>query len=1352
MTALPSDRVGVIASSVLLAVAVFLLVFTYGRETALPMGDAVAELERRVASELEDAAPAQPLRGAIRIVVSGVRWQDGAGQPWLQADELSAMVDGSSLAGDRLVLDDVRLVRPDIRLRSSGDGSWNFESAFGAGGARAGDDGAAVDGLRVVLRDARVVDGAVRLALDDQVYRLAGLQARVPEARFAGAEPVIRIASLDARVSAGDGPAESLALRGAAIRPEGERVLFTAARLELRESVVTDVDGLWSSALPAPGIRARGLAPRVRFADLNVLFPAFPDSGVASFEWRVEPVGGALAVHLSGVDMRSRESRVAGGLTIVVGGEQPRLGPVDLQLDPVRVSFIEDLLGRSLPYSGTIAGTVTGSGELLNFDVDALLRTEGVEGAIDATLTGVLTLDGLTPTVRRFDLSLNETSLAALRGLLPGLPLAGQISGTIRFDGLPGEGPATLDATLAVAGGRILLEGSINLADPVEYDLSGRIEDVRMDLLLEPSAPPVALDSRFALVGQGTDLATADAALTLDGRFSGWRAGAADVVTVRAQLDDGTLGLDNLRMRLATLDLGAEGTWGLARPAAGGTIEYELSVGSLRPWAPYLPAGLDTGAGTLAAEGTLGGTLDTPTFVGTAETSELRYGGWAVAEAALRYDVVLTDSLPRVEASGVAMGLITPSFGTYARAELEVDMQRPGFSFELNADRTGGGVLQVLADGRMPAGEERDLVLRRAIVDLGEERWQLLSPAGIRWQGGIVYVDSLLISDTDGSGVVSLRGQVLPLTESDLAVRVEDLPMAEIQRLLGREPLVTGRLWAEGTLTGEGGVPTFDLDLRVDSAAAEGIRFSQLGAEIAFDGDQLEIDAIGVISEPGGSIDVDAVVPIELALEDTFDVGIGEAGAVRGEITFDAVPLAIIERVSEQVEETEGLLSGTVSLGGTAQDPLLSGRLDVTGGAATIVPLDRRYEDIRGTIILAGQRAMLDSLQVRSDGLAVLTGDVVFDELDNPVADVRVELAGFRPIGVEGEDDAAAWGVVTLSGPINSPVVSGNVRVDDGAIPIPTDGADDPLEIDVQDPGLPQDAVEIEDLPDSDAPAFGDLTIQGLVVEAGDDLWFVTDPARAELSGELTVFYSGGDVRIFGSLQGERGTFTLRAGTFLRRFEIEQATIRFFGTSDLNPAIDVTATRIVGGTAGDPVELVANVSGTLERPVLSMSSGEGVPIPESQLLSYLIFGRGDITSALGPAGAGEAPLGALGVFGAAQLSEYLGYAIQEEADLPIDYLQIRSLELGSPTDLIVTIGTEVADDVVLTLDVPFAQLSDLFSVGLEWRIDPEWSLELVWEPLVLRRALGTARLTDLLGGTATETRQLGIDLHRRWTY
>jgi translocation and assembly module TamB len=95
-----------------------------------------------------------------------------------------------------------------------------------------------------------------------------------------------------------------------------------------------------------------------------------------------------------------------------------------------------------------------------------------------------------------------------------------------------------------------------------------------------------------------------------------------------------------------------------------------------------------------------------------------------------------------------------------------------------------------------------------------------------------------------------------------------------------------------------------------------------------------------------------------------------------------------------------------------------------------------------------------------------------------------------------------------------------------------------------------------------------------------------------------------------------RGTYRLNlVDPFVQpTFDVESGSLRFFGTPDLNPTLDIRAIH----TIRQPRQRTANVrdirvrvtiGGTLERPALSLDNPDNLPLSQSDLLSYLITGE-----------------------------------------------------------------------------------------------------------------------------------------------
>ncbi len=130
-----------------------------------------------------------------------------------------------------------------------------------------------------------------------------------------------------------------------------------------------------------------------------------------------------------------------------------------------------------------------------------------------------------------------------------------------------------------------------------------------------------------------------------------------------------------------------------------------------------------------------------------------------------------------------------------------------------------------------------------------------------------------------------------------------------------------------------------------------------------------------------------------------------------------------------------------------------------------------------------------------------------------------------------------------------------------------------------------------------------------------------------ELAGDLSVTYQRGagevrpdrvvasagrgeELRLSGVLNAVRGSYQLRiADVYARRFTVRDGTVEFVGTPRLDPNLNLTGQYRVRTANGNPLDILVRVTGTLREPRVRLTSDFEPPISESELVSYLIFGR-----------------------------------------------------------------------------------------------------------------------------------------------
>jgi translocation and assembly module TamB len=91
----------------------------------------------------------------------------------------------------------------------------------------------------------------------------------------------------------------------------------------------------------------------------------------------------------------------------------------------------------------------------------------------------------------------------------------------------------------------------------------------------------------------------------------------------------------------------------------------------------------------------------------------------------------------------------------------------------------------------------------------------------------------------------------------------------------------------------------------------------------------------------------------------------------------------------------------------------------------------------------------------------------------------------------------------------------------------------------------------------------------------------------------------GSPPRVLGEVNTIRGNYTFQG----RRFEImRDGRIRFAGTEDIDPALDIRARRVISG-----VETIVRVQGTMRQPELSFTSNP--PLDQADILSLIVFNQ-----------------------------------------------------------------------------------------------------------------------------------------------
>ncbi|MDX1747885.1 MAG: translocation/assembly module TamB domain-containing protein, partial [Halobacteriales archaeon] len=352
--------------------------------------------------------------------------------------------------------------------------------------------------------------------------------------------------------------------------------------------------------------------------------------------------------------------------------------------------------------------------------------------------------------------------------------------------------------------------------------------------------------------------------------------------------------------------------------------------------------------------------------------------------------------------------------------------------------------------------------------------------------------------------------------------------------------------------------------------------------------------------------DADGTVPVDLTLRSVADRTPSEPMDLG--IRTDSLPALFVLALLEDLEDVEGTISGQVDVAGTVDSPELLGTVRLVDGAWTVDAVGVRQSDVQATFDLQSDDRVLVSATGRAGGTVEVEGTVTLSPLRDPGLDLTIGLNEFR--AVDRRDLLGVLsGEVQLTERFRRPVITGALSVDEGILYVEEFQRQVGI-VDLSDPRfltfMDRAAFEGRPLLAQTRNPFMDSLRVNVDLEVARNTWLRSDDMNVEIRGEMIVTYDrpNQDFVLIGELQAPRGQYQFLS----RTFEVRSGSVQFVGTPGINPNLDIVASARVRRREGVPLDIIANLTGTLVEPRIELSSEEG-GISESDLISYIAIGR-----------------------------------------------------------------------------------------------------------------------------------------------
>ena len=970
-----------------------------------------------------------------------------------------------------------------------------------------------------------------------------------------------------------------------------------------------------------------------------------------------------------------------------------------------------------------------------------------------STARGVARIDHRGDTVGVWaQLDLDSLNFAGVNASYPSLPERGVFGGRATLSGFADSLGFRIEAE--GAPGRVVATGYFVLLPGVlgVQNLNAQLRRLSLGAL-EPAFPAtelygrvrggVSFDSAAGLIGA--------LSIVLDTSFA---AGSPiDGVRGVVRFDNRMMFVDSLRLTGPSMSLLADGGLGLIdeRP---GVLRVWADVDSLATIEPLLQErfpSLDRDSiftrmiGSLDAELTLSGSINAfETDITASIPLATSVGAWLEG---LRVRVSLPPNLTGpISVAGTADSL---ALGRYAYADLELSMSGRRNAATWLARARLGREGSWIARGRteVDSGHTRVPVDFMGVL-LPTHRWFLEPGALVTVTDSAFDLANVTIRSEDGGAWVELDGLV-PRGggTGNLSGSWVRVPLSDMWALAQLETdEVGGEMGGTLELSGSATAPVWLAAFQVNDGRFRSFRIPLLETTVGYENQRLLGEGtIWRLAQPILTLDFD--LPLDLALEGATQRQL--PGPLTINATADGVDLSLMELVTPLVQNAVGQLDANVGITGTWGQPQLTGVLSLADAGAFLPGLGVTHEDISGTVVLAGDTIRVDRLSIGSGGgTAQITGFVRLEELTRPVVDLDIVANQFRTLDIPQFLAFTITGNLSVEGPIFGAVLRGQGTVSE------TDLYFADL--------LEKRIINLEDTLYAFSPSFIDrellreegllaafqnrlldsLRVDNLALEMGSNVRLLSNEAEIALTGQLLVGKVADQYRFDGTLNAPRGTYRLSFGSnagvgelIVREFTVTGGQVQYFGTPDLNAGVNIDARYNLRTTKGEDLTIFVNVGGTLYAPQLTLTSDFRPPLPEDEVISYLLFNAPSV-EALGGA---EVRFLSSQLLGA--LSSQIGGLLISDLGVPLSYFSIRPPSQGlSGTEI--ALGWQLGPKTFVTLSPRICQQQESLvpdlGASVEYRFTQNWMFSASRDPV---------NTCSVLGGPSRAIKsQLGVDL------
>jgi autotransporter translocation and assembly factor TamB len=603
-----------------------------------------------------------------------------------------------------------------------------------------------------------------------------------------------------------------------------------------------------------------------------------------------------------------------------------------------------------------------------------------------------------------------------------------------------------------------------------------------------------------------------------------------------------------------------------------------------------------------------------------------------------------------------------------------------------------------------------------ATVVYGNDRVQLRNVRLVNGNQSIGADGEFPLGDSTQPGTITVNAQHVDLSQVD--------KLAMLNRGL------TGTLDANARVAGTSKAPVVDGRVTVSNGGFQQFKYESLTATANYASDRIRLDA-RLTQAPGVELTAAGTIPMTALRRNPVGVT-GHVEPTAGDqldvrVKSSRINLSLVQSFTTAVTNVTGTIEADVHVGGSGEDPHVTGYVALDGGGFSVPDAGTAFRGLTTRIELEPERITIPQFRIldQHDDTLTIGGQLAMHQRQVGAVNVAIDSDNFKLMDNE-LGDVHVETHLKVTGDLRRPRLEGEVRMDQArveldrilatfaspyseeALPDVITTADTRPQTGQGGEQATQQALEKgrevnrqeRGALNATAPGIGttgalapialnvhlvvpdNMVVRGQDLRPGGPTTMQVGNVNATLGADIQIQKNAdGPIILRGTANTVRGFYEFQG----RRFQIvRDGTVRFAGLPEINPTLDLTATRLIPNSG---VTAKIRITGTMRAPELQLTSDP--PLDESDILSLVIFNRNVNELGTGErASLAETAGGIASGFIASPLSRSVGKAL----DVDLFEITTSDPETGQTAGG-VTLGKQVGDKAFIRYRQQFGQRS-----------------------------------------------------------